>query len=83
VPGGVGEVAYGDAHSRKGVVLKVDGGAAGRTEMEGKRTAAFARPHPRGRFTVDGDLIATESSLVAHCRAGAALALQAMAHGDL
>jgi hypothetical protein len=79
----VGEVAYGNGdNSRKAFVLPVDSGAAGRTEIESQRVAAFGRPLPRRRFTAEGDLLAAEPRLVAGDGAGAALALQAMAHGD-
>src|ERR1700685_3685074 len=79
----VAEVAYGNGdNSRKAFVLPVDGGAAGRTEMESKRITAFGGSHPRHRVAVDGDLLAAEPRLVADDGARAALALQAMAHGD-
>src|SRR5215831_14190875 len=58
------------------------GGAACRTEMEGQRVATFGCPHPRRRFTGEGDLLAAEARLVADRGASAALALQAVAHGD-
>jgi hypothetical protein len=73
----VGEVAYGNGdNSRKAFVLPVDGGAAGRTEIESQRVAAFGCPLPRRRFALKGDLFATEPRLVADYRARAALALQ-------
>src|SRR5262249_8993601 len=50
--------------------------------MKGQRVAAFSCPHPRCRLTGKGDLLAAEARLVADHGAGAALALQAMAHGD-
>jgi hypothetical protein len=79
----VAEVAYSNCdNSRKAFVLPVDGGAAGRTEMESKRITAFGRSHPLRRVAVDGDLIPPEPRLVADDGASAALALQAMAHGD-
>src|SRR6516165_4380173 len=79
----VGEVAYGHRdNSRKSFVLKVDSRAAGRTEIASQRIAAFARPLPRCRCTIEGDLLAAEPRLVADDGAGAALALQAMAHPD-
>src|SRR5258708_16567422 len=77
----VGEAADGNCDvSRKAFALPVDGGAAGRTEMEGQRVAAFGRPHPGRSLTGEGDLLAAEPRLVADDTAGAALALQAMAH---
>src|SRR5207245_800798 len=59
-----------------------DGGAACRTEMKGQRVAAFGCSHPRRSLTDEGDLLAAETRLVADHGAGAALALQAVAHGD-
>jgi hypothetical protein len=50
--------------------------------MKGQRVAAFGCPHPRGGLTGEGDLLATEARLVADHGAGAALAFQAVAHGD-
>ena len=80
---GVGEVADGNGDvSRKAFALPVDGGAACRTEMEGQRVATFGCPHPRRRLTSEGDLLAAEAHLVADRGASAALALQAVAHGD-
>src|SRR5262249_43215850 len=79
----VGEVADGNGDvSRKAFVLPVDGGAACRTEMKGQRVAAFSCPHPRRSLTGESDLLATEARLVADHGAGAALALQTVAHGD-
>src|SRR5262245_60355852 len=60
----------------------IDGGAACRTEMKGQRVAAFGCPHPRRRLTGEGDLLAAEARLVADRGASAALAFQAVAHGD-
>jgi len=79
----IGEVAdrNGDV-SRKAFTLPVDGGTACRTEMKGQRVAAFGRPHPRRGLTGKGDLLAAKARLVADHGAGAALALQAVAHGD-
>ena len=79
----IGEVAErnGDV-SRKAFTLPVDGGTACRTEMKGQRVAAFGRPHPRRGLTGKGDLLAAKARLVADHGAGAALALQAVAHGD-
>ena len=79
----VGEVAYGHGdNSRKSFVLKVDSRAAGRTEIASQCIAAFARPLPRRRCTIEGDLLAAEPRQVADDRAGAALALEAMANPD-
>jgi len=79
----VGEAAYGNRdNSRKAFVLPVDSGAAGRTEIESQRVAAFGRPLPRRRCAIEGELLAAEPRLVADDGAGAALALQAMAYGD-
>ena len=50
--------------------------------MKGKRVAAFGGPHPRRSLTGEGDMLATEARLVADHAAGAALALQAVTHGD-
>src|SRR5262249_62245575 len=76
VPNGKSDV------SGKAFVLPEDGGAAWRAEIKGKRVAAFGCPHPRRNFTGDGDLLTGEARLVANHGAGAALALQAVAHGD-
>src|SRR5262249_7132945 len=79
----LGEVADGHGdNSWKGSMLKVDRGAAGRTEMASQRIAAFALSLPRGRGAVEGDLLAAESRKVAEDGAGAALALEAMASPD-
>ena len=79
----VGEVAYGYGdNSRKSFVLKVDSRAAGRTEMASQRIAALARPLPRCRSTIKGDLLAAEPRQVTHDGAGAALALEAIAYPD-
>src|SRR5262245_61187950 len=79
----VGEVAdrNGDV-SGKALALPVDGGAACRTEMIGHRVAAFGCPGARRSLPGDGDLLAAEACLVADGGAGAALAFQAVAHGD-
>ena len=42
----------------------------------------FGCPHPRRSLTSEGDLLTAEARLVADHGAGAALALQAVAHGD-
>src|SRR5262249_26165619 len=79
----VREVADGNSDvSGKAFVLPVDGGAACRAEIKGKRVAAFGCPHPRRSFTGGGDLLTGEARLVADHGAGAALALLAVAHGD-
>src|SRR5262245_55800009 len=79
----VSEVADGNSDvSGKAFVLPVDGGAACRAKIKGKRVAAFGCPHPRRSFTGDGDLLTGEARLVANHGASAALALQAVAHGD-
>lgn len=80
---GVGETADGDGDvSGKAFALPVDGRAACRTEMKSQSLAAFGCPHPGRRLAGERDLIAAEASLVADHGAGAALALQAVAHGD-
>jgi hypothetical protein len=69
----VGEVVYGDGDNfGKAFVLPVDGGTAGRTEIESQRVAAFGRPLPRCRVAIEGDLCAAEPRLVADDGAGAA-----------
>src|SRR5262249_42958780 len=79
----VGEVADGNGDvSRKAFALPIDGGSACRTETKGQRVAAFSCPRPRCRLTGEGDLLAAEARLVADHGAGAALALQAVAHRD-
>lgn len=79
----VGESADGDSDvSGKAFTLPVDGGAAYRTEMKGQCVAAFGFPRPRRSLTGEGYLLAAEARLVADHGAGAALALQAVAHGD-
>jgi len=50
--------------------------------MKGQRVATFGSLHPRRSLTGEGDLLAAEASLVADHGAGAALAFQAVAHGD-
>jgi hypothetical protein len=50
--------------------------------MKRQRVAAFGFPPPRRSLTAEGDLLAVEARLVADHGAGAALALQAVAHGD-
>jgi hypothetical protein len=49
--------------------------------MKGQRVAAFGCPHPCRSLTSEGDLLAAEARLVADHGTGAALALQAVAHG--
>src|SRR5260221_1005265 len=76
----VGEAADGNGDvSRKAFALPVDGGAAGRTEMEGQRVAAFGRPHPRRSLTGEGDLLPAEPRLIADDNPGAARPPQPMA----
>src|SRR4029077_20044399 len=53
-----------------------------RAEVEGETVAALGRARPRGRLAGECDLLATEARLVADHSAGAALALQTVAHGD-
>ena len=60
----------------------VDGGAAVRAEAEGERVAALGGARVLGGGAGEGDLLAAEAGLVADDGAGAALALQAVAHGD-
>ena len=50
--------------------------------MKGQRVAAFGCPHPRRGITGNGDLLAGEACLIAYHGAGAALARQAVTHGD-
>src|SRR5271167_2795401 len=50
--------------------------------MKSQRVAALCGAHPRRGLTGEGDLVAAEARLVADHGAGAALALQATAHGD-
>jgi hypothetical protein len=50
--------------------------------MKGQRISAFGCPHPRRSHTREGDLIPAEAGLVADHGTSAALALQAVAHGD-
>jgi hypothetical protein len=67
---------------RKAVVLPVDCRAAYRAEMKGQRVATFGSPRPRVSLTGEADLLESETRLVADYGAGAALAFQAVAHGD-
>jgi hypothetical protein len=79
----VGEVADGNGDVfRKAFVLPIDGRAACWTEMKGQRVATFGCPHPRRRLTSEGNPLPVEACLIADHGAGAALALQAVAHGD-
>jgi len=48
----------------------------------GQRVAAFGCPQPRRGITGDGNLLAAKACLVANHGAGAALARQAVTHGD-
>ena len=50
--------------------------------MKGQRVAAFGIPPPRRSLTSEGDLLTAETRLVADHGSCAALALQAVAHGD-
>jgi hypothetical protein len=50
--------------------------------MKGQRVAAFGCSYPRRGLAREGDLLAAEARLVADHSASAALALQAVAHGD-
>jgi hypothetical protein len=50
--------------------------------MKGQRVTAFGCPLPRRGLTDEGDVLAGETRLVADDSSGAALALQAVAHGD-
>ena len=50
--------------------------------MKCQHVATFGCPHPRRSLTGEGNLLAAETRLVADNGAGAALALQAMAHRD-
>jgi hypothetical protein len=50
--------------------------------MIGHRVAAVGCPHPRRRFTGEGDLLAAEACLIADDCASTALARQTMAQGD-
>src|SRR5262249_39053113 len=79
----VGEAADRNSDvSRETFALPVDGRAAYRTEMKGQLVAAFGAPHPRRRLTSKGNLLTGEARLIADHGAGAALALQAVAHGN-
>jgi hypothetical protein len=50
--------------------------------MKGQGVAAFGCPHPCRSLTGEGDLFAAKACLVASHGSGAALALQAVTHGD-
>ena len=50
--------------------------------MEGQRLAVFGGPRPYRAPAGEGDLFAAKARLVAEHGAGAALAFQAMAHGN-
>ena len=52
-----------------------------RAEMKSQSVAAFCFARPCRSFTRESDLLAAEARLVADHSTGAALALQAMAHG--
>jgi hypothetical protein len=79
----VGEIADGNCDvSGKAVVLPVDCGTACRAEMKGQCVATFGSPRPSRGLTGKGDLVELQTRLVADYGAGAALAFQAVAHGD-
>ena len=50
--------------------------------MEGQGMAAFRCPRPRRSLTGEGNLLSAKARLVADHRTGAALACQAVTHGD-
>jgi ABC transporter substrate binding protein len=50
--------------------------------VKGQGVAAFGCPHPCRSLTGEGDLLAAEACLVANHGSDAALALQAVTHGD-
>jgi hypothetical protein len=50
--------------------------------MKGHGVAAFGRPRLGHAFTAKGDMLEPKARLVADYGPGAALALQAVAHGD-
>jgi len=79
----VGEGADGDGdEAGEALALPVDGRAAHRAEVEGQRVAALGRARPGGGAAGEGDLLTGKARLVADHGAGAALALEAVAHGD-
>ena len=79
----LGKGADGDGDvAGKALALPVDRGAAGRAEVEGERIATLSRARPRSGLTGEGDLLTAEARLVADHSARAALALQAVTHGD-
>jgi hypothetical protein len=79
----LGKSADGDGDiARKALTLPVDRGAAGRAEVEGEHIATLGRARPGSGLAGDGDLLAVKPRLIADHGTGAALALQAMAHGD-
>ena len=78
----ISEAANGNGNiSRKAFALPVNCGAAYRAEMKSQSVAAFCFASPRCSLTRESDLLAAEARLVADHSTGAALALQAMAHG--
>jgi len=50
--------------------------------MKGHGVATIRRPRPRLALTGDGNLLTLKARLVAHYSSGAALAGQAVTHGD-
>jgi len=80
---GIGEGADGHGNQiGKAGVLPIERGAAHRAEAISKHVPALGRARPLARLTGNGDLVPAKPRLVADHGAGAALALQAVAHGD-
>jgi hypothetical protein len=78
----VGKAADGNGNvARKAFALPEDCRAAYGTEMKGQCVATFGLASPRSSLTRKGDLLATETRLVADHSARATLALEAVAHG--
>jgi hypothetical protein len=50
--------------------------------VKSQRVAAFGRPRPPRFLAGEGDLLSTKACLIAERGTGAALALQAVAHGN-
>jgi hypothetical protein len=75
-PDGNGDV------SRKTFTLPVDRGAARGTEMKGQGVAAFCCPHPRVSLPANVTCSRRKRAWLLTTAASAALALQAVAHGD-
>lgn len=77
----IGEGADGDSDViGKAFARPIDRRAADRTEVKRHRAAALGLARPRRRLPRDGDLLMPEARLIADHRAGATLALEAMAH---